>query len=63
MMNVKETLKKLHKKYPVLDLDDLFEILDCYTEEPDYTHKPFIPFYGDSTTNTTDYSIQLKAPH
>ena len=33
MMNVKETLKKLHKKFPLMSLDELFEILDCYVEE------------------------------
>jgi hypothetical protein len=26
-------LKKLHKKFPQLSLDDLFDILDCYVEE------------------------------
>ena len=31
-MNVKETLKKLHKKFPLMSIDELFEILDCYTE-------------------------------
>ena len=33
MMNVKETLKKLHKKFPTLSLDELFELLDCYVEQ------------------------------
>ena len=33
MVNVKETLKKLHKKFPLMSLDELFEILDCYVEE------------------------------
>lgn len=33
MINVKETLKKLHKKFPLMSLDELFEILDCYTDE------------------------------
>lgn len=33
MLNSKETLKKLHKKFPQLSLDDLFDILDCYTYE------------------------------
>ena len=33
MINTKETLKKLHSKFPLLSLDDLFEILDCYVEE------------------------------
>ena len=33
MMNVKETLKRLHKKFPLMSLDELFEILDCYVEQ------------------------------
>ena len=33
MINVKETLKKLHKKFPLVSLEELFEILDCYVEE------------------------------
>ena len=33
MMNVKETLKRLHKKFPMMGLDELFDILDCYVEE------------------------------
>lgn len=31
-LDVKQTLKKLHKKFPTMNLDDLFEILDCYVE-------------------------------
>ena len=33
MLNVKETLKRLHKRLPTLSLDELFELLDCYIEE------------------------------
>lgn len=33
MLNVKDTLKKLHKKFPLMTLDELFEILDCFVEE------------------------------
>ena len=33
MMNVKETLKRLHKKFPMMGLDELFDVLDCYVEE------------------------------
>ena len=33
MMNVKETLKRLHKKFPMMGLDELFDLLDCYVEE------------------------------
>ena len=32
-MNVRETLKKLHKRLPTLSLDELFELLDCYVEQ------------------------------
>ena len=33
MLNTKETLKKLHIKFSLLTLDELFDILDCYVEE------------------------------
>lgn len=33
MLNTKETLKRLHKKFPMMGLDELFEVLDCYIEE------------------------------
>lgn len=33
MINTKETLKKLHKKFPLLSLDELFDILDCYVDD------------------------------
>ena len=36
-MNVKETLKRLHKRLPTLSLDELFELLDCYVEEFTWT--------------------------
>jgi hypothetical protein len=64
MMNVKETLRRLHKKYPTLSLDDLFEMLDCYVEQVDYNNffkKPITTYYGDLTTNSTEDSLQLKA--
>jgi hypothetical protein len=34
MIDSRLTLSKLHSKFPNLTLDDLFEILDCYTEMP-----------------------------
>jgi hypothetical protein len=37
MMNVKETLKRLHKRLPTLSLDELFELLDCYVEQFDFS--------------------------
>ena len=51
-MNVKETLKKLHKKFPLMSLDELFEILDCYTDEIyDWlNYKPTSPIWTSSNT-------------
>lgn len=40
-MDVKETLKRLHKKFPNKSLDELFDILDCYVETPIYSTKDF----------------------
>lgn len=33
MLNTKQTLKNLHKKFPMMGLDELFEVLDCYVEQ------------------------------
>lgn len=33
MINVKQSLKNLHKKFPDRSLDELFDILDCVVEE------------------------------
>ena len=52
MLNSKETLKKLHQALPNLTLDELFIILDCYTEEYTYNFKDFeLPkvWYGTTT--------------
>lgn len=57
-MNTKETLRKLHKKFPNLSLDDLFAILDCYTEDIKYN------WNGNSTSITANYGdVQLTASH
>ena len=37
MLNTKQTLKNLHKKFPMMSLDELFEVLDCYVEESYFT--------------------------
>ena len=54
-MDVKTTLKNLHKNFPTLSLDDLFRILDCYVEEcistPYISFKDY-PFYDTQVTNT-----------
>lgn len=40
MLNTKQTLKNLHKKFPMMSLDELFEVLDCYVEESYFTTNP-----------------------
>ena len=58
-MNVKETLKRLHRRLPTLSLDELFELLDCYVEEVDFsrtisTWEPSKIWYStDKTTSET----------
>lgn len=54
MMDTKETLKKLHKKFPELSLDDLFTILDCYSEQYN------LSWNGNSASITTAYNNQLS---
>lgn len=57
MIDTKETLKKLHKKFPALSLDDLFTILDCYTEQYN------LSWNGNSNSITTAYTCKLDANH
>lgn len=54
MIDTKETLKKLHKKFPELSLDNLFTILDCYTEQ----YK--LSWNGNSSSITATYNDQLS---
>lgn len=59
MLNVKQTLKNLHKKLPTLSLDDLFEVLDCYVEEYTINTKGWEPptkiwFSSDKTTGVNE---------
>lgn len=60
MMNVKETLKRLHKRLPTLSLDELFELLDCYVEQIDFsrtisTWEPSKVWYStDKTTSVSE---------
>ena len=64
-MNVKETLKRLHKKFPMMGLDELFDVLDCYVEHDDNTSKwldykkiptwePKIWYSTDKTTSVSE---------
>jgi hypothetical protein len=59
-MDVKETLKRLHKKFPNKTLDEILDILDCYVETPIYNTKDFWTtdrlytdriYFNDSKTN------------
>lgn len=54
MIDAKETLKKLHKKFPELSLDDLFSILDCYTKQYN------LSWNGNSSSITATYNNQLS---
>lgn len=65
MMNVKETLRRLHKKYPTLSLDELFDMLDCYVEQTDYStyFKPITPFHENLTTNTEESPLPRRADY
>ena len=61
MMNVKETLKRLHKRLPTLSLDELFELLDCYVEQSNLTRFPtWEPKVWYSTDKTTSVSETPK---
>ena len=65
-MNVKETLKKLHKKFPMMGLDELFDVLDCYVEydnntidwlnykKPSTWEPPKIIYSTDKTTSVSE---------
>ena len=59
MIDAKQTLKNLHNEFPELPLDDLFRILDCYTEQY---------FNWNGFTTTTDlypksFEITCVDPH
>lgn len=59
MINVKNTLKALHQKFPTLSLDDLFTILDCISETPD--HNLFNKYDGIKTYFSEPSTI-LESP-
>ena len=61
MMNVKETLKRLHKRLPTLSLDELFELLDCYVEQSTLSTFPsWEPKVWYSTDKTTGVNETAK---
>lgn len=63
MMNVKETLKRLHKKLPAMGLDELFELLDCYVEQSTLSTFPNwdLPKWNSITcTTTADPSCKIE---
>jgi hypothetical protein len=61
MMNVKETLKRLHKRLPTLSLDELFELLDCYVEQSTLstfpTWEPNKIWYSTDKINCKDTNV------
>lgn len=65
MMNLKETLKNLHKKFPNLTLDELFDIVDCYVEEVKiHSHTPIIynPTKNYTDTFPKDWTVTCNYP-
>lgn len=66
MLNLKETLKKLHKKFPTMTIDELFDVADCYVEEfKIYSQSPIIPNpYKYYTTDPfpKDWTITCNYP-
>lgn len=64
MIDSRLTLSKLHSKFPNLTLDDLFEILDCYTEVVtyDWSKWPLTNIkYGNPTcTATANFEVPQK---
>ena len=50
MIDARLTLSKLHSKFPNLSLDNLFEILDCYTEMTTYDWSKWPLTYEKQTT-------------
>lgn len=66
MINTKDTLKKLHSKFPLMTLDELFEILDCFVEESSITWNPNTittqPWTGDRIWYKND-SITASTIH
>lgn len=60
MLNVKQTLKNLHKKFPTLSLDELFEVLDCYVEEYTINTKDWTPKIWYSTDKTTSETPKIN---
>ena len=64
-MNLKETLKKLHKKFPTMTLDELFDVADCYVEEISiYTYSTNIPnpYKNYSDTFPKDWTTTCTYP-
>ena len=58
-MNVKETLKRLHRRLPTLSLDELFELLDCYVEQS--TLSTF-PNWDNKVWYSTDKTTSVSEP-
>lgn len=58
MMNTKETLKKLHARFPSMSLEELFNALDCFVEEsPLHPSWPFQNDYWKYTPKHWDQGI------
>ena len=56
-MNSKETLKKLHKRFPLMTLDELFDILDCYVETSSLASPWWDKVYCTTATNDSIINV------
>ncbi len=62
MINTKQTLKNLHKKFPMMSLDELFEALDCYVEETNlFTPLGNKPIWETTTPSKPWYENQVTS--
>lgn len=60
MLNVKQTLKNLHKKFPTLGLDELFEVLDCYVEDSFISTEPRVWYSNYDTMPLKTNGIEFN---
>lgn len=64
MIDFKQTIIRLHKRFPEKSIEELLEIMDCIVEEDiSYIRNPFSPFSGNpitSTPNKIEDTIEIK---
>lgn len=51
MIDVKKTIKNLHKAFPDKDFDELIKIIECIEEQMDFSLVPNIPILIETSKN------------